>query len=131
MEPRVLHVYRCSNCYTLATSTVRVSDPPLACCLCRRWMRYSHEEPIVTKALQDLARLGVVYNPFVPKADVLLACTICRQKKPRSELLDLKAVGRFCSEACAEAGRAQYRRYLDQLEAERKAEERRSRPWLT
>jgi hypothetical protein len=63
--PTHLHIYQCPNDKTIAASTVKIPDPPLLCVLCYRRMRYMWTEPITTDVQRDIARHGVMFNPYI------------------------------------------------------------------
>jgi hypothetical protein len=98
-----LHYYRCSFCKTVASSTLRMTDPPLKCVLCLRLMAYLYATPISAEEWQ--ARN---LNPPVFKSPHAIAsirpedretkCARlgCHEYRTKAEMLN----GRFCSEDC-------------------------------
>lgn len=123
-----LHTFQCSQCKTVATCTVLAPGTHIDCVLCRRWMRHLHSRPVVTEADRALAARGLVFNSYIatpPKAH----CGTCRTLKLKSELIDLAAAGRFCSQACADEGVRVHEAYLTRLAEEEAALQRRLQPW--
>jgi hypothetical protein len=125
-----LHVYRCSNCGTVATATVR-SSSLLKCRLCFRLMAYQWSKAIATEEDRAIAALGVAFNPWrsgqAPALDTRKCSrTGCFHRAPDTDLIHLPGIGKFCSEDCAQRGQAEWDAFMARL---RKLKE--DRPWLT
>lgn len=127
--PTHLHIYDCAGCRTIAASTVKIGRPPLRCPLCARYMGFRWTQPITTPAERDIASQGLMFNPFVERASE--RCDACKAPIAKGCQYNVPHVGRFCSEACAQAGRVKHEAYMLRLLEEHAAQDRKERPWLT
>jgi hypothetical protein len=62
MSQKLLYLYRCKACLTVATNVVRASP---RCNGCHRYMAFLFTRPIETDDQRTLAARGIVYNPGV------------------------------------------------------------------
>lgn len=125
MTPTHLHIYLCPTCKMLAASSVKIPTP-LRCPTDWTWMRFQYAAPIETDGQREIAKVGLLFNPFVPPVkpeDRMKKCgrTGCLTHRRQSELLN----GRFCSEACG----AQDSKDMEAMGARLKALYER-KPWL-
>jgi hypothetical protein len=113
-----LHFYQCSFCKATATSPVLVKTF-IKCNACGRLLRYLWSEAITDDRLRDLAKRGLVFNPFTtpptPPSDPVLRCHHrgCHVYAPKSTMLD----GLFCSQVCADKDAAEMLALKERLEA--------------
>ncbi len=123
-----LHTYRCSFCKTTASSTLRMTDPPLKCVLCRRIMGFLYSTPISAdewkaRNLNPPVFLSPHEIAQVRPEDREKRCHRlgCVQYRKPGEMLN----GRFCSEECGA---------LDSIHREevlrRRAKLHQEMPWL-
>jgi hypothetical protein len=113
-----LHWYRCSFCKAMATAAVDVRGF-YRCSGCFRLMAYQFSEPITTDAQRTRADGGLVFSsvPADPSYRPRKACALrgCGQMPLVSEMVYRPGIGRFCSEAHANAGEAEHAAFLDRL----------------
>jgi DNA-directed RNA polymerase subunit RPC12/RpoP len=92
MTPTELHTYQCSNCRTIATTTLRMK---VNCPGCRRIMRYLATDPITTDRERGWAAQGVVHSPQ------FRTCAVCGQLLNGLTKIRLAdGSGSVCSPAC-------------------------------
>ena len=125
MAPTHLHVYRCSFCDVVATSTVRMG---LKCVRCLRLMRYKWSQPITTQAERDIASAGVLFDPFLPRPPK--RCDTCRQPITGTPM-KIAGVGVFCGDDCAQVMVVKVQAYRQRLAEEAAELERKVCPWKT
>ena len=127
MRPEV-HTYRCSFCGTTATSTIRITQPPLKCVLCLRFMAFKYSSP-VTQAEWNARNLNppTFYTPHEVSTTPYTkrACDTCRAHVERGLMVILSGVGKFCSEDCAQVGVLQHQQFMERL-----SKVKEEMPWL-
>lgn len=123
--PLLLHIYQCSFCAVIATSTVKTSYPPIRCNACRRIMAFKWTQAIRTQAERDIASAGVMYNPFMPRAAIKRTCDTCHCFLFEDELLIVEGLGKFCSQRCADVESEKHAAGLERVAILRKEQ-----PWM-
>lgn len=123
----LLHVYRCSFCKAIATSTVKVASV-LRCRACLRLMAYQWSQRVETDADRALAQQGVVFNPWTEERTTppKRRCTHprCREYRFTTEMVYRGRFG-YCSEACADRDAIEEARTRARVEAFYQ-----ERPWM-
>jgi hypothetical protein len=118
-----LFTYRCPQCKGVAIATIRLSDPPMKCPLCRWSMVYLYATPVSAEEWQARNLNPPVFRSAheiaqVRPEDREKRCGRlgCVQYRKASELLN----GRFCSEACGAKDSLETEAYWQRIETLRK-----------
>lgn len=133
MNPEYLHLYQCRSCKSTATTAVKMPFRCQACSINGRYggsMVFLWSTRITTDQQRADAAKGIVFTRPESLTEPLPAAVRCRAPrclnyKPEEEMVHLPGIGKFCSQACAEAGQKDYEAFMERL---RNLKE--ERPWL-
>lgn len=119
MTPARLYILQCPNCrQTLTKTAPPIADNPERCLSDRTWLRLVNSKPIETVDDRALAAICPVWNfGWRTDADPMRICDTCRMDVRKSQLIDLGAGGKYCSDKCADIGTEQHRAAVERVRA--------------